>query len=154
MNDLARSSATIAAPARSVAADKTSPRTPTLQALPRDMETLIDKLNVAARDLVEAIEGSLPRDLEKRFREGERGVYTSRLYEGRGKRLQKTLGERYGNDRMVQSRVDGSVRLFEQLLGMMGSTSRGEAMVEACLASESGRIYAMLAEASGRIAPQ
>jgi hypothetical protein len=151
MTDLARSTAKIAEPART--ADKTAPKPPALQALPRDMESLIDKLNLAARDLVEAMEGSLPRDLEKRFRDGERGVYTSRLYEGRGKRLQKTLGDRYSNDRLVQSRVDGSVRLFEQLLDMMATTPRGEAMVEACLASESGRIYAMLAEASGRAPP-
>ncbi len=143
--DLAKSTAQIAEPSR---------KAPAGQNLPRDMETLIDKLNLAARDLVEAIDGGLPRDLEKRFADGERGVYTRRLYEGQGKRLQKLIVERYGNDRVVRARADASIRLFEQLLGMMGATPKAEAMTEACLASESGRIYVMLAEASGRIAPQ
>ncbi len=146
--DLAQSTAKIGEPKRAAAADKEA------QALPREMEGLIDKLNLAARDVVEAIDGSLPRDLEKRFADGERGVYTGRLYDGRGKRLQKVIVERYGNDRLVRSRVDTSIRLFEQLLDMMSAAPKGEAMVEACLASESGRIYVMLAEASGRIPPQ
>jgi len=145
--DLAQSSTRIAEPVK-------GPRNPALQALPREMEVLIDKLNLAARELVEAIDGSLPRDLEKRFRDGERGVYTSRLHEGRSKRLQKLIAERYANDRLVRGRVDASVNLFEQLLGVMSAVPRGEAMVEACLASESGRIYSMLTEASGRAASQ
>jgi frataxin-like iron-binding protein CyaY len=122
-------------------------------ALPREMEGLVEKLNAAARDLVEAIDGSLPRDLEKLFAGGDRGVYTHRLYEGRGKRLQRLIVERYGSDRLVRGRVDSYVRLFERLLDMMSAAPQGEAMVEACLASESGRIYVMLAEAAGRIPP-
>ncbi|MBC8036473.1 MAG: apolipoprotein A1/A4/E family protein, partial [Rhizobiales bacterium] len=145
--DLAENTAKIGEPG------KAAPKTALLQALPREMENLVDKLNLAARDLVEAIDGNLPRDLEKRFAEGERDVYTGRLYEGRGKRLQKLLIDRYGNDRLVRSRVDASVRLFERLLDMMSAAPQGEAMVDACLASESGRIYVMLAESSGRIAP-
>ena len=150
--DLAQSTARIAEPGRAAPARAVSKAAP--QSLPQDMEALIDKLNVAARDLVEAIDGSLPRDLEKRFAGGERGVYTSRLYEGRGKRLQKLLVERYGNDRQVRGRIDASIRLFEQLLDMMSAASQGDAMLEACLASESGRIYVMLAEASGRLPSQ
>ncbi|MGH6854138.1 MAG: hypothetical protein ACREDX_00630 [Aestuariivirga sp.] len=146
--DLAHSTAKIAE-SRITASKAASP-----EDLPREMTILVDKLNLAARDLVEAIDGGLPRDLEKRFGGGERGVYTSRLYEGRGKRLQKLIAERYGNDRLVRGRVDVSIRLFEQLLDMMSETPQGEAMVEACLASESGRIYAMLAETSGRMPPR
>jgi hypothetical protein len=150
--DLAQSTAKIAEPRRAGSPAKTAPKAPL--ALPREMENLVDKLNLAARDIVEAIDGSLPRDLEKRFGDGDRGVYTWRLYEGRGKRLQKLIVERYGNDRLVRGRVDASVRLFERLLDTMSSTPQGEAMVDACLASESGRIYVILAEASGRIPPQ
>ena len=42
----------------------------------------------------------------------------------------------------------------QRLLDMMSGSSRGDALVEACLASESGRIYVMLAEVAGRIPPQ
>ena len=57
-------------------------------------------------------------------------------------------------DRLIRAKVDAYVRLFERLLDMMNGSNRGEALVEACLASESGRIYVMLAEAAGRIPPQ
>ena len=77
-----------------------------------------------------------------------------RLYDGRGKRLQRAIVEQYGKDRLIRSKVDAYVRLFERLLDMMNGSNRGEALVEACLASESGRIYVMLAEAAGRIPPQ
>ena len=63
----------------------------------------------------------------------------------RGKRLERTIAERYSSDRLVRGRVDSFVRLFERLLDTMGNSSKGEALVEACLASESGHIYVMLA---------
>ena len=122
--------------------------------LTREMEGLVDKLNAAARDLIEAVDGSLPRDLERKYDGGERGIYTRRLYDGRGKRLQRQIVDQYASERRVRSRVDAYVRLFERLLDMMSNANRGEALVEACLASEQGRIYVMLAEAAGRIPPQ
>jgi hypothetical protein len=122
--------------------------------LTREMEALVQKLNAAARDVVEAVDGSLPRDLERKFESGETDVYTRRLYDGRTKRLQRAIVEQYGKDRMIRSRVDAYVRLFERLLDMTSNSGRGEALVEACLASESGRVYVMLAAAAGRIPPQ
>jgi hypothetical protein len=120
----------------------------------KEMETLGQKLNGSCRDLVEAIDGSLPRDLERKYANGERDVYTRRVFEGRGKRLERTITERYKGDRLVRGRVDSYVRLFERLLDTMSSSPKGETLVEACLASESGRIYVMLAEIAGRIPAQ
>jgi hypothetical protein len=54
----------------------------------------------------------------------------------------------------MRGRVDSYIRLFERLLDTMNSAPGGEQLVEACLASESGRIYVMLAEMAGRIPPQ
>ncbi|MGQ0486231.1 MAG: hypothetical protein ACT4SY_12870 [Hyphomicrobiales bacterium] len=122
--------------------------------IPREMENLVQKLNAAARDLVEAIDGSLPRDLEKSFNAGERHVYTHRLYEARGKRFVKMIVDRYGSERLVRGRVDAYVRLFERLLDTVSEVPQGAGMVEACLASESGKLYVTLAEAAGRIPPQ
>ncbi len=130
-------------------------RTPApLPELSKDMDGLVQKLNAAARDIVEAVEGTLPRDLEKRFTSGERDVYTRRVFEGRAKRLERSIAERYRGDRLMRTRVDSYVRLFERLLDTMNAAPEGERMVEACLASDSGRIYVMLAEIAGRIPPQ
>ncbi|HEX4762310.1 MAG TPA: methyl-accepting chemotaxis protein, partial [Sphingomicrobium sp.] len=123
-------------------------------ALSREVEGLVDKLNVAARDLVEAIDGHLPRELEQKYAGGERHVYTHRLYEGRGGKLAQVLKSLYGTDRRVRDRADEYVRIFERLLDTMSAQPQGETLVEASLASESGRIYVMLGEATGHIKPQ
>ncbi|MFN0193844.1 MAG: hypothetical protein ACKVP5_18030, partial [Aestuariivirga sp.] len=117
----------------------------------RDMDALIAKLNVAARELVEALEGELPKDLEKSYDKGERDAYTHWLFAARGKRRQKEIGERYESERTLRTRVDAYVRMFERFLDVVSDSPQGENLVEACLASESGKIYVMLAEATGRM---
>ncbi len=122
------------------------------QAISRETETLVAKLNSSSRDLVEAIDGKLPADLERRFDGGEQHVYTHRLYQGRGKKMLELLKDRYANERMIRGRIDAFARLFERLLDTVSETTQGEQLVDACLASESGRLYLMLAQASGRLA--
>jgi hypothetical protein len=151
----------LAAPAREAARQpEAKPAKPAkavarpLPELSKDMETLVQKLNAAARDIVEAVDSTLPRDLEKKYAGGERDVYTRRVFEGRGKRLERAIAEGHRGDRLMRGRVDSYIRLFERLLDTMNSAPGGEQLVEACLASESGRIYVMLAEMAGRIPPQ
>jgi hypothetical protein len=122
--------------------------------LSREAETLTRKLNSAARDIVEAIDGDLPRDLEKRFTAGEGNVYTIRLIEDRAKSLPKLIERRYKSERLVRGRVDAYMRLFERLLDTFAETPQGDQLVDASLASESGKLYLLLAQASGRISPQ
>ena len=55
---------------------------------------------------------------------------------------------------MVRGRVDAYMRLFERLLDTFAETPQGDQLVDACLASESGKLYLLLAQASGRISPQ
>ncbi len=122
-------------------------------AVPREVEGLTQELNRVARDIVDVLEDGLPAELEKRYNKNERHVYTQRLYEGRGKRLQKNIAMRYENDRPTRNQVDNYVKLFERLLDTVSEAPQGNQMVEACLMSESGKIYVMLAEACGRISP-
>ena len=117
----------------------------------RETKSLVMKLNGSARDLVEAIDGKLPPDLERRFEHGEQHVYTHRLYQGRSKKMLELLTERYQNERLVRGRIDAFARLFERLLDTVADTAQGEQLVDACLASESGKLYLMLAHAGGRL---
>ena len=128
---------------RAVATEEPAAPRAVTPALPKAMDNLVGKLNEAARDLVEALDGSLPRDLEKAYSQGSR-----RLYESRNKNFEKALASRYGSDRLVRARADAYVRLFERLLDTVSESPKGERLVEACLASEAGRIYVMLAEAA------
>ena len=129
-------------------------KTQHLPDLTKDMATLATKLNAAARDIVEAVEGSLPRDIEKKYMGGETDIYTKRVFEGLGKRLERTIADRDRGDRMMRSRVDSYIRLFERMLDGLSAVTGGEALIEGCLAAIEGRIYVTLAETAGRIPPQ
>ena len=96
------------------------------RAVSREAENLVHKLHAAARDVVEAIDGDLPRELERRYVSGVADIYTQNLHEDRGRRLLDALAE----------------------------TPQGDQLVDASLASESGKLYLLLAQASGRISPQ
>lgn len=122
--------------------------------LTSEAETLQRKLNGAARDIVEVIDSELPRDLEKRFTGGESGVYTHHLLHNRVGRLPRIIERRYQDERVVRTRVDNYMRLFERMLDAFAETPQGDQLVDASLASESGKLYLLLAQASGRISPQ
>jgi ribosome-associated translation inhibitor RaiA len=123
-------------------------------ALAKEVDAFTQKLHISARDLVEAIEGSLPRDLEKRFSGSDKSVYTQRLYESRSRKLVKSIEGRYSDERLLRGRVQAYNRLFEKLLDTLSESKGGEAVMEQVLASEQGRIYVMLAEAAGRMPSQ
>lgn len=122
--------------------------------LTREAEMLLRKLNGAARDIVQAIDTELPRELEKRFTAGEDDVYTHHLLENRGARLPRIIERRYKAERVVRGRVDAYMRLFERVLDAFAETPQGDQLVDASLASQSGKLYLLLAKASGRISPQ
>jgi hypothetical protein len=119
--------------------------------LSRETESLMQKLNGAARELVEAIDGVLPAELERRYSSGEGHVYTHRLFEERGPMMRRSIRKRYEEEKVLRGRVDGYVRLFERLLDTVSESAQGAQLADACLASESGKLYVMLANASGRI---
>ena len=118
---------------------------------PRETETMVAKLNAAARDLVEALDGSTPSELESQYAAGEGHVYTHHLYLRRGNKMLKEVASRYERERQVRGRLDAFVRLFERLLDTVAEGPRGEDMVDACLNSESGKVYLLLGQASGRL---
>ena len=120
----------------------------------RDAETLLRKLNGAARDIVEVIDSELPRDLERRFTGGEGDVYTHHLLQNRVARLPHIIERRYKAEAVVRGRVDAYMRQFERLLDTFAETPQGDQLVDASLASESGKLYLLLAKASGRISRQ
>lgn len=124
------------------------------RAVGREAESLVHKLHAAARDIVEAIDGDLPRELERRYVSGVEDVFTQNLLDERGRRLPRLIERRYREERLVRGRVDAYVRLFERLLDALAETPQGDQLVDASLASESGKLYLLLAQASGRISPQ
>ena len=127
----------------------------TLNELPaavvREIGSFSAKLNVAAREVAEAIDDGLPRDLEKRYVNGDTEVYVKRLHETRSKRAVTSLMNRYAGERLLRTRINGYIRLFEKLLDTLAEVPNGSDTIDAVLASQNGEVYLMLAEASGRV---
>jgi len=123
-------------------------------AIAKEISSATQKLHGASREIVEAIDGGLPRDLEKRFGGGEKGIYTQRLHENRSKRSVKNLTARYAEERLLRSRINGYIRLFERLLDTLAELPGGSATIDEVLASQNGEVYLMLAEVSGRVPGQ
>jgi len=150
-----REPARVAAPAPAPRVEAPQPASaPKIAVLAKEVDTFNTKLNVSARDVVEAIEGQLPRDLEKRYAASDKSVYTLRLYESRSRKLIKALEGRYAEERLLRSRIQAYNRLFEKLLDSISETDGAEAVMEQVLGSEQGRIYVMLAEVAGRLPSQ
>ena len=120
--------------------------------LAREIDTITQKLNGAARDIVEELDG-LPADLERRYVR-EKDVYIERLHGARNRKLIKAMSKRYLEEKSIRTRVDSYIRLFERLLDSVAEAPKGNQMVETCLASNSGEVYMMLAQVSGRIASE
>lgn len=112
------------------------------------------KLYSTARDIVQVMDTELPRDLERRFTSGEAEVYARHLLDNRVARLPSILGRRYQAEREVRSRVDTYIRLFERMLDTFAEARQGDQLVDTSLASELGKLYLLLAQATGRIGPQ
>lgn len=142
----------VSAPERreSIAAPQPAPLARKAPAAKR-VETNRSKLPEAARSLVEAMEGSLSRDLERRFQAGEDGVYLRRLVNSRSRKLQEALAHRYETERTLRNRMDDYVNEFEHLLDGLANGPDSDAQVETALASDAGKLFVLLAQASGRM---
>lgn len=133
---------------------KTQGETSSVGNLAREVDAYSAKLNAAARDVVEALDGGLPRDIEKRYAGSDKSAYTHRLYENRSRKMLKSIESRYAEERLLRSRIQAYNRLFEKLLDVLSEAKGGDDVMEQVLASEQGRIYVMLAEAAGRLPSQ
>ena len=87
-----------------------------------------------------------------RFRAGERGVLARHMYSGQGQVTFDEIIKRYGNEPNFKASVDRYLVDFENLLREARKRDPNGKLVEKYLISETGRVYLLLAHASGRIA--
>ena len=115
------------------------------------------KLNAAARDLVEAIDEELPRDLEKRYSPPAKtmSISTACIDDREPAPAQASSSSAIAMNGSCVGRVDAYVRMFERYLDTFAAhAARASSWSMPPLPSESGKLYLLLAQASGRISPQ
>ena len=120
-------------------------------AFQRASVNIFETLQSLAIDLDRALEQSPPPDLWRRYQAGERNVFTRRLYNLSGRELFDQISTKYKSDGEFRTYVDRYVSTFEELLGAASARDRSNILVETYLTSDTGKVYLMLAQASGKL---
>jgi hypothetical protein len=107
-------------------------------------------LNVISADIARAIDHEAAVELWARHAKGERNLFTRRLYTLPGQQTFDEIRKKYQKDGDFRTAVDRYVTDFEKLLAEVTKTGKDRNAGNAYLTSDTGKVYTMLAHASGR----
>jgi acyl transferase domain-containing protein len=110
-----------------------------------------DPLNSLSVDIARAIDHDASIELWDRYRRGEKNVFTRRLYTLKGQQTFDEVRRKYQAEPEFRSAVDRYCDDFEKLLRDIGRNDRENVMTQTYLTSDTGKVYTMLAHASGRL---
>jgi hypothetical protein len=109
-----------------------------------------DSLESLAVDVARMIDHEAAADLWERYKRGERGLFTRRLYTAQGQKAFDEIRRKYRTDPEFRQTVEQYIHEFERLLDDVSRGDRGAAVVRNYLTSDTGKVYTMLAHAAGR----
>ena len=112
---------------------------------------VVESLNSLSVDIARAIDHEASVELWERYRRGERNVFTRRLYTLKGQQTFDEIRRKYQTDGEFRSAVDRYVEDFERLLQDVARNDRDQMMTQTYLTSDTGKVYTMLAHASGKL---
>jgi hypothetical protein len=114
---------------------------------PRDSVDSIDTLSV---DIARMIDHDAAAELWERYKRGERGLFTRRLYTPQGQKAFDEIRNKYRSDPEFRTTVEHYIHEFERLLDDVSRGDRGPAVARNYLTSDTGKVYTLLAHAAGR----
>ena len=97
------------------------------------------------------IDTGAANDAWERYRRGDDDAFDASIYTGRGAQTFEEIGRRYKADADFRTTVDRYVQEFERLLSQIQHDDPDDRMLRGYLGSDSGKVYTMLAHASGRL---
>jgi hypothetical protein len=109
-----------------------------------------DSLESLAVDVARMIDHEAAADLWERYKRGERGIFTRRLYTAQGQKAFDEIRRKYRADPEFRQTVEQYIHEFERLLDDVSRGDRGTAVARNYLTSDTGKVYTMLAHAAGR----
>lgn len=125
-------------------------------ALPKDAEAfskssleIFETLQAMAVDLDRALETDPPRDLLRRYLNGEKATFTQRLKEISNDDTATLIHDKYLEDQDFRNNVNQYIEQFEGLLNEALSNDQEEIMVETFMSSTTGKVYFLLGGAIG-----
>jgi hypothetical protein len=117
---------------------------------PKPTAHSIEKLDSLSVDIARMIDHDAAVELWERYKRGERNVFTRRLYTLQGQQTFDEIRRKYRRDAEFKETVDRYIEEFERLLGEAAKDDRDSMVAKTYLTSETGKVYTMLAHASGR----
>jgi hypothetical protein len=90
-------------------------------------------------------------DAWDRYRAGDDNAFQLQIYTLRGAQTFEDIRRRYRTDQDFRTTVDRYTQEFERLLAQIQQSDPDDQLTQAYLASDSGKVYTMLAHASGRL---
>nr|MCU0885265.1 hypothetical protein [Beijerinckiaceae bacterium] len=117
---------------------------------PKPSVPALEKLDSLSVDIARMIDHDAAVELWDRYKRGERNVFTRRLYTLQGQQTFDEIRRKYRRDEEFKETVDRYVEEFERLLDDASKGGRDQAIANDYLTSETGKVYTMLAHASGR----
>jgi hypothetical protein len=102
-------------------------------------------------EIARAIDYRTAADVWQRFRAGERGVLGRHIYSMDGQATFDEVSRRYDRESDFRVTVDRYIGDFERMLGEAEASDPAGSVLQNYLTSESGRVYLLLAHASGRL---
>ena len=102
-------------------------------------------------ELARSIDIRTATEVWYRMRAGERGVLGRHIYTYEGQATFDEISARYDRDAEFRNTVDRYVADFERLLAEAEQSDPAGNLLQNYLTSETGRVYLLLAHASGRL---
>ncbi|WP_019218716.1 hypothetical protein [Bartonella florencae] len=108
-------------------------------------------LNSLAAGIVQSMNHNAVIELWDHYRRGQENIITERLYTLNGKKIFDMIKQKYMSDLDFKRSVNQYIIDFEKLLRDVSRSSRSPNSTRKYLTSDTGKVYTMLAHASGRI---
>jgi hypothetical protein len=110
-----------------------------------------DPLEGISLDIAKFVDAEAATEMWDRWRGGDTTAVSRRLYTAQGQQTFDEVRRRFRNDPQFQVSVTRYTQEFERLLAKIGQSDRDGAQSRATLLSDAGKVYTMLAHASGRL---
>jgi hypothetical protein len=104
-----------------------------------------------AFDVTRLIDDNALAQAWERFRQGERHVFTRRIYSLAGQQTFDEIRRRFRSDPEFHDTVNRYTQEFERLLREIAPEDQDGSVARGYLASETGKVYTILAHAAGRL---
>jgi len=103
------------------------------------------------KDIADAVDRDTVVEVWRRYNRGDRSVISREVYNRQGKSTFDQVQRRYRHDKAFRHIADRYMADFEKVLKDAGKAGQDSRAMQNYLVSETGKIYLMLAHASGRL---